>query len=421
MANLFIIGNGFDIDHQIPTSYLDFMKWIKPVAKDVDFGIMKEEISAKITEGKKNTEELIGIIKTAMKQPDYSQREILKQQLSDDFNQIKNWAYFDARNFDEINLVSPYTENILSSTPPHNLSFSRKKFIDNYLNFDERFAETEYKILYKNDFEKYNSCRRKELDNAELRIPLSTFIFIELMNETAEKNWSNLEEALGKLNANKFIKQFYSEKKRVTMTDISQLTKFILIAFTKSPSLLNAWISDIDTTTHIHKSDFAALIKNDDYFFSTNYTHTLEKKYSVKNVCHIHGDVESIKRIGKFRKDDMLIFGHGNDVIELKNNNVKLDMEAISNNTLKKPVGRCISKHAAFFQSLKNIENVYSYGFSYGDVDMPYISKICEEIGDTSNVTWFLNEFNINEHEGFKKKIKKHGFNGTFSTFKITR
>lgn len=421
MANLFIIGNGFDIDHKLPTRYRDFMEWVQPETKDVDFTIMKEEISAKIREGAKNLSEITSIIENAMHQPDYHQREILKRQIETDFNRIKEWAYFDTHKFEDINLVSPYTKEILRSASIHNFSFSRKYFIDNYLKFEERFSETKYKILFNNDFERFNFYKKKELDNAKLRIPISIFIFIELMNETAEENWSNLEEALGKLNANKFIKQFYPEKQRITIIDISQLTKFILNAFSNSLSLLNAWLYDTNVVTNIYKSDFAALIQNDDYFFSTNYTYTLENNYDAKNVCHIHGKIQPMQRHNEFHKDDMLVFGHGNNVIELKNSNIKLDMEAISNNILKKPVGMCINKHSGFFQSLKSIEKVYSYGFSYGDVDMPYISKICEAIGDTTNVTWFLNEFNLEEHDGFKKKIRENGFNGTFSTFKITK
>ncbi len=421
MANLFIIGNGFDIDHKLPTKYKDFMEWLKPIAQGVDFDLMRNVVSKKITKNKEILKDITSIIKDAMTRSDFERCELLSKQINDDFKQINNWAYFNECDFENIKLHSSYTEDILKSVAPINLPFSRKKFVDNFSHFQEKFAEAQYKIRFGDYYEQFAIYRKKELDNSKLSTPISSFIFIELMNEIAGENWSNLEESLGKLNARKFIKQFYLKKDRINITDIASLIQFILFAFVSSLAFLNAWIYDMDISSADYKSDFAALIKNDDYFFSTNYTRTIENKYRVNKICHIHGTVRSLTRDDKFKKNDTLIFGHGNDTIEVQNNNVYLDLKGISNNALKKQTGICINKHSNFFYSLKNIEKVYSYGFSYGDVDMPYISKICSGIGDTSNVTWYLNEFDKHEHTKFKDKIRKNGFKGRFGTFLIKR
>lgn len=421
MANLFIIGNGFDIDHKLPTRYKDFFEWLKPIAQGINFDLMRNEVSARITENKEYMKDIVCITKNALNRPDYEQCEILSKQIAEDFNRINNWAYFNKCNFRDIRLYSPYTLKILSSVPPNNLPFSRKKFVNYQFSFQEKFAEMQYKIKYGDYFDQFAICHKRVLNNSQLSTPIASFIFIELMNEIAGENWSNLEECLGKLNAKKFIKQFYNDKDRIDLLDIGPLVSFIVSAFVSAIDFLNAWIYHMDISVADYKSDFAALIKNDDYFFSTNYTRTLENKYGVKKVCHIHGTARSIKKDDKFNINDKLIFGHGNTIMNLQNNDIYSDMKAISNNNLKKPTSMCIRKHSDFFHSLKNIKDVYSYGFSYSDVDMPYISSICEGIGNTSNVTWYLNEFNIKEHIEFKNKIRKNGFKGQFGTFLIRK
>lgn len=76
-----------------------------------------------------------------------------------------------------------------------------------------------------------------------------------------------------------------------------------------------------------------------------------------------------------------------------------------------------ILQHNNFFDSLDpGIKRIYSHGFSFGKVDLPYIEKICECL-PTENMTWYLNDFDIDRHEFYKKILKDAGFEGGFSTF----
>jgi hypothetical protein len=117
--------------------------------------------------------------------------------------------------------------------------------------------------------------------------------------------------------------------------------------------------------------------------------------------------------------DIQLIVGHGYNLMEVRSKNKMPDYNSLVNNLLKKPVGKCIVNNANFFNSLNDICNIFSYGFSFSDVDMPYIFKIVESIGDTSKRTWFLNDFNYQDHEILKTKIKSSGFKGKFDIFHI--
>lgn len=85
----------------------------------------------------------------------------------------------------------------------------------------------------------------------------------------------------------------------------------VLIACTHIEEFFSDWVKTIEipssnalSITEPRKSFKNLIDINNDYFFSFNYTTTLEDLYhvNIKNICHIHG------KIG-----EPLIFGHGHD------------------------------------------------------------------------------------------------------------
>lgn len=139
-------------------------------------------------------------------------------------------------------------------------------------------------------------------------------------------------------------------------------------------NFFTSWIESIKVNTGNKKLCFSNLINpNDDYFFSFNYTKTLEHLYSVKNICHIHGTV-----------GENLIFGHGNN----NDNSEKYMADNIGTESifsdidrlLKKDTFTAIMNNKCFFKEIskKNISKIYTYGFSFAEVDLPYISEILE-------------------------------------------
>ena len=68
----------------------------------------------------------------------------------------------------------------------------------------------------------------------------------------------------------------------------------------------------------------------------------------------------------------------------------------------------------------KDITDIYSYGFSFSEVDMPYIRDICKSI-DTLKITWHLSDFDTKEkQEEYKRRIIACGFRGKFTTYGIS-
>jgi len=153
------------------------------------------------------------------------------------------------------------------------------------------------------------------------------------------------------------------------------------------------------------------------YFFTFNYTQTLERIYGISesNICHIHGMSKDAKKSNDVDSEG-LIFGHGCESFDT-------DVTNIVNTALniaKKPVNQCIDNNQSFFEKLEGVTNIYSYGFSFGEVDMPYIEKICLSIGDTTNVTWLFNDYEIEKHQTvYEGKIRRAGFNGKFAIFHV--
>ena len=76
--------------------------------------------------------------------------------------------------------------------------------------------------------------------------------------------------------------------------------------------------------------------------------------------------------------------------------------------SFKKFTSQHIANHKEFFSSLKNVTEVYSIGFSFSEVDLPYIKEICQNI-DTAKIEWYFTKYNEdnNEIEWFKMQIDK--------------
>ena len=111
---------------------------------------------------------------------------------------------------------------------------------------------------------------------------------------------------------------------------------------------------------------------------------TLENLYRCKKILHIHGCVIN---------EDKLVIGHGNDEADYYDDMLHHSDEAKSiigdlHRKLRKNTYEVIEKNNSFFEELKfsNITKIYSYGFSFSDVDLPYIKHICKCL-DTNSIT----------------------------------
>ncbi len=244
----------------------------------------------------------------------------------------------------------------------------------------------------------------------------------DIAKRKKQMNWNEFEVYLSGLNFNKILRTWEEDDwnargLREAVTDIS--------------AFFFEWINTIDLSEKYKKEPYSSLIDGKhDYAFSFNYTETLEQLYGMKigNVCHIHGKREDEKTLQK--EKSMTAIGKNNCELiigfdEKRVNIKKYAGELLGAHTsLIKDTKRMIYKQECFFNKLANsdIKEIYTFGFSFSDVDMPYIKKICsvfEKKIRTKEMTWYLSDYNsIIERIGFRIKLRKSGFKGKIVKYK---
>lgn len=234
--------------------------------------------------------------------------------------------------------------------------------------------------------------------------------------------WKNIEKSVGELNYDDFSWIFVDESDidkeyRANWINEDMFSPYIDVLI-KIPEYFEKWIKQVDIGNAKVLNNLNNYFDFNAKFICFNYTSTLEKIYNVnkEKICYIHGNVDSGQKI---------FFGHGNNymyddyinAIDNPNYFSVAEGYTVINDILRKPVDDIINNNLDFFETLKDINQIYSYGFSYGEVDLPYIRKICEYISDTSE--WYIH-FYPSEKEKiiFKDKIRQCGFNGIIKEFR---
>ncbi len=234
--------------------------------------------------------------------------------------------------------------------------------------------------------------------------------------------WKDVEAALGRLNFNEALDWLEPHVDKEGDVDIYK-TSYIyedtvstLIKPTlKIKELFPEWINTINIDRVTPIETFQQLIDSLDFFLTFNYTETLEQVYDVSEtqVCHIHG-----------MQNSEIFFGHGSDEDQTEEHMQQYygsqDGLFEIKNALRKRTDLALKKNEAFFVSLTNasIEKIYSFGFSFSQVDKIYLREICSRI-NTDEVKWYFNDYDVHKHDEYKEILKICGFNGSFKTFHI--
>lgn len=256
-------------------------------------------------------------------------------------------------------------------------------------------------------------------------------ILLTTMDKVSGYDWSNFEDALAYVN---FNHKFPLPNHRDDETDdednelmleylmyMDALSSAYVSCSTYWQVLFSLWIKDIQT--HIdnkcfdHREGLREMFSDPDtYFLTFNYTKTLQRLYGVRKVIHIHNFV-----------GQKLIFGHGQDdafygqLHHELNGHLFLGSSSLDNliSSFRKDTNTPCRTHRTFFRQLDDkIDRVYSYGFSYGEVDSVYIKEIVNRI--SSKATWFFTSFEAKDNEAIlqkQAKLRSYGFNGLFDVY----
>ena len=179
---------------------------------------------------------------------------------------------------------------------------------------------------------------------------------------------------------------------------------------------LSRWIrsveNKIETGVYIKRGNIEKLINQKNCkFFTFNYTKTLQILYGVKKVVHIHN------RVGQ-----KLIFGHGVNEVHYQEPAVNGHFGSMTCDEilehLRKNTGRQLKKYNKDFADLLDVNEVYSYGFSFSQVDSIYIKEIIGKL--SSDTTWYFTRFEAKDVEQMrlkKIKLRRYGYKGEFDVF----
>lgn len=176
------------------------------------------------------------------------------------------------------------------------------------------------------------------------------------------------------------------------------------------PKIFSEWVDTIKIENAKKNPYFANLFNSSSNAYLTfNYTTVLEDIYNVtNNLCHIHGTQHTNK-----------IFGHGKELTPEKEYWLREDLEVGIVYTwlkLKKNTSSLIKRHYDFFIQLSVLEEIYSYGFSFSNPDVPYIEEICKNTD--LNTIWYLSSYEEESvRNQYKCIIRDAGFKGEFRIF----
>lgn len=243
---------------------------------------------------------------------------------------------------------------------------------------------------------------------------------IKIIDEASQlgDEWKDLEDALGKIDYGYLLDNWDEEDEEdeedegeqwdevCDNEDNARNIKEIVIMI---KNYFSEWINQIQISNSKPIKNFENLIdKSNDLFLTFNYTMTLEELYDAKNVIHIHG-----------QQGDNLVFGHGNSQNHIEHYETEYtgseDYISELHSELRKDTSKVIQQHKNYFKNLEILDSIYSYGFSFSEVDLVYIKEICQST--TEYTTWYLHEFDKAKCVEIQRKIRNNGYKGKFNFF----
>lgn len=244
-------------------------------------------------------------------------------------------------------------------------------------------------------------------------------VLIRVLSECAGDDWSDLESCL----AESFLESIQVEndwmfevvdfkedddkKIRHTYYNNGNYANDIYGVFSNLRNLFEEWVFE-----ELGRVDYSSVKKmwlhpsfKDSVFLTFNYTHTLERLYHISSnrILHIHGDAED--------RNSKIYFGHG-DRTKVERIFTYFGAEDFLDSLKEfflKDTSDVLENNKSFFENLRNVNKIYSYGFSFSDVDMVYVKEICKHINPDS-VYWYFNKYDINHNRENVEKIKRLGF-----------
>lgn len=204
--------------------------------------------------------------------------------------------------------------------------------------------------------------------------------------------WSDFEKALGEYDVdvalnwdleNMYITENIINNQCIYSPDYilnTQLDNIVNEIFPK-------WVKQIEISNLPKKE-----LDKGAYYFTFNYTDTLESLYSIpkEQVCHIHGHSVNNEHLTVGHNNYKEPLDYWDDNITFRENNER--MQRINNmNNLYKPIPNLIEQANLFFEGLRDVDSIEIIGHSCSEIDIPYFLKIKESCNPKAK--WLFNPY----------------------------
>lgn len=255
--------------------------------------------------------------------------------------------------------------------------------------------------------------------------------------------WGDFENNLASLNAMEFSSKIAFENEPDLLSEHCDRTwndaqieveNQLDNIYTEIRHQFHDWIKQLNKPQNDRK---IKLEYESSIFFTFNYTKTLESLYNISssNILHIHGCVDENEQFilghGKSYKDIEKInpgpyipeppdnltdkeleqyFEEQAELAEQMHEQLAREAAIAGVASQQKPVYSIIENNKNFFKHIKGVQTIHIYGFSFSEIDLPYIEAIIDVVG-TENTNWEISDYaGYNKHK-IDKFISNHSIN----------
>ena len=237
-------------------------------------------------------------------------------------------------------------------------------------------------------------------DNVVLKTPNLRKLLLDLYGDAINEDmwWSDFEAKLSDIDYNHLL----NSDNGVAMGGM-KVQNFLT---GQLPPLFGKWIKSIKLKNAPEKQ---LDIDKDALFFTFNYSLVLEIIYEVNkdNIWHIHNSIEEV---------DSIIVGHDSDENRLVSNynsngaNKQYNSWIVDNIIPwaakgAKGVNKRIEENMENFNKYSTIKHIISMGFSFNEIDMPYIKAIISSNTNKKNIDWTIYYHQEGEDKTFINKL----------------
>ena len=295
--------------------------------------------------------------------------------------------------------------------------FDKHHWIDSGFDDFGRWLEENHASLFHQLISIYNISNKKEWQQFEHILgELNVTYQVEEIMEDRRPNWMSLPDNDRAFNNAKRDYEAAPEVARYTFEELFENVRYTFVE----------WINQLNKP---EKKQMITMEKTNSTFITFNYTDTLESLYKIAadQIIYIHGCA---------KRGEKLELGHGKTVEDIQSeyySQIPEDVDSpeqiehfyanandwVEEDTYmeiiqrladqRKPVEDLIGKlNKLLLDNMTDIVHIHIYGFSFSDIDIPYIEKIVNSI-DCDGVIWEVTYYDNDDAVKFRDKLIKLG------------